>query len=407
MRLGLGKQSGTAFLLLLEVLLEGSHEGALLGGGLEATVAELAGGVDELEADLLEAGTAGVDDHGLAEGEDALLDTNAAALNHDKVVLDNTIVGEATHGGNALDGQVGLGGGRLVVGTVGNAVDFLVHLGTVMEAVLTGAGDGEHDTAGMPGTNTGDLADTLVGLAGLLAGSPTGSDTLVPVALGDTEDIDVLILLKDRGHGDLLLKVAVGPVDLVGDGATVQLDLHKMGLLLTDGGLARHSVHEDTDNSAVLADALQRSLGILRTRGNLLGVLGEGLALGHSPVLVEAALEIIRKMLSPNGRQGTETTGGLGVSGNTNDNHRGSLNDGDGLKDFLLVHLGTRTVKITDDVGHTGLEAHEGSKMDRLAGIVLGEGLDVSTHSARALAGQETKRTVAGSFEFTMRLNQK
>merc|ERR1719237_1968600 len=39
--------------LLLAVLLEGAHEGSLVLGGLEPSVAELGAGVDELEVDLL------------------------------------------------------------------------------------------------------------------------------------------------------------------------------------------------------------------------------------------------------------------------------------------------------------------------------------------------------------------
>merc|ERR1719474_2315708 len=39
--------------LLLAVLLEGTHEGGLVLGGLEPSVAELGAGVDELEVDLL------------------------------------------------------------------------------------------------------------------------------------------------------------------------------------------------------------------------------------------------------------------------------------------------------------------------------------------------------------------
>lgn len=369
-------------------------------------MSELAGGVDELEGDLLQAGTAGVDDGALAEGEHALFDTNAASLDHEEVVVDDTIVGEATHGGDGLLGEIELGGGRGLVSTVGETVDLLVHLGTVVETILTGTSNGEHDTAGMPGTNTGNLADTLIGLTGLLTGSPTGGDTLVTVTLGDTNDVDVLVLLEDGADGHLLLKVRVGPVDLIGDAATVKLDLHKVGLLLADGGLAGNSVDEDTDDRAVLTDALKGSLDILGAGGDLLGVLGEGLALGDGPVLVEAALEVIREMLSPDGSQGTETTGSLSVPGNTNDNHGGSLNDGDGLEDLLLVHLGAGTVEVTDDVSHTGLEAHEGSQMDGLASIILGEGLDVATHGAGALTGEETQRTVTRSFELTMRLER-
>jgi hypothetical protein len=146
----------------------------------------------------------------------------------------------------------------------------------------------------MPGSDTGNLADTLVGLAGLLAGSPTGSDTLESVALGDTDNIDVLVLLEDRFDRDLLLEVRVGPVNLVSNGTTVKLDLHQVSLLLAGGGLARLGMSKDTDDLAVLAHALKGSLHVLSTVGShLLGVLGEGLALALVPVLVEATAEVI------------------------------------------------------------------------------------------------------------------
>ena len=37
------------------------------------------------------------------------------------------------------------------------------------------------------------------------------------------------------------------------------------------------------------------------------------------------------------------------------------------------MHLGTGTVKVTDDGGHTGLVTHGGSQVDGLAGVILGE----------------------------------
>lgn len=49
------------------------------------------------------------------------------------------------------------------------------------------------------------------------------------------------------------------------------------------------------------------------------------------------------------------------------------LDDGSGLDNLLLVHLGTRTVKVTDDGGHTGLVAHGGSQVNGLLGVILGE----------------------------------
>lgn len=79
-----------------EILLEGTHEGLLLLGGLESTVTELGGGVDPLEVDLLGGTAGGLGVEGLAESHDTLLDTGNGALDHDEVVLDLTVVNEAT-----------------------------------------------------------------------------------------------------------------------------------------------------------------------------------------------------------------------------------------------------------------------------------------------------------------------
>lgn len=109
---GGGSSSGGSGSLLLEtILLERSHEGQLVGWGLEATVTHLGRGVDELELDLLQGRALGVLQQGLAQGDDALLGADAAALDHDEVVVDLTVVGEATHGRDALVGQIVLGGG--------------------------------------------------------------------------------------------------------------------------------------------------------------------------------------------------------------------------------------------------------------------------------------------------------
>ena len=66
--------------LLLAVLLEGAHEGSLVLGGLEPSVAELGAGVDELQADLLKGPLLGVGEERLPQGEGALLRSNAATL---------------------------------------------------------------------------------------------------------------------------------------------------------------------------------------------------------------------------------------------------------------------------------------------------------------------------------------
>ena len=61
--------------------------------------------------------------------------------------------------------------------SITDVINLLVDLGTVMVTLLTGASDGELDSAGMPGTNTSDLAKTFMGLSWQLLGMPTGGHT--------------------------------------------------------------------------------------------------------------------------------------------------------------------------------------------------------------------------------------
>ena len=90
----------------LLVLLEGTHEGHLVLRGLEAAMTKLGAGVDELELDLLQGLPLGVGEERLPESEHPLLGSDAAALDHDKVLLHLSIVGEATHGVDGLVSKV-------------------------------------------------------------------------------------------------------------------------------------------------------------------------------------------------------------------------------------------------------------------------------------------------------------
>jgi hypothetical protein len=49
---------------------------------------------------LLKSSSAGLGNKALSEDQRSLLGTNAASLDHDVVVVDNTVVGETSQGGN-------------------------------------------------------------------------------------------------------------------------------------------------------------------------------------------------------------------------------------------------------------------------------------------------------------------
>lgn len=304
---------------------------------LEAAAAELGRRVDELERDRLEVLARLGHLERLADGDDALLDAGDGALEHEEVVVDVAVAHKAAEGRDRLFGQVGLGRGALRVCARADAVDLLVELGTVVVTVLTCACDREHDVGRVPGANARDLAEATVRLARELLGAPTVGDTLEAVALGDGDDIDVLVLLEERRDLDGLLKVRLGKLDLVGDRAAVDLDLHQVGLLLLEASLADLGVREHAHDRAVLGDALK--VARLVALGVLGGVLGESLLLGAVPILVEAALDLLREVLGPDGRERAQATGRLDVANDADDDHGRSVDDGDGLDDLLLVHL--------------------------------------------------------------------
>jgi len=107
-------------------------------------VSELGGGVDPFDVDLLESGTFGMGDEGLTKGEDTLLGSDAATLEHDEVVLHFTIMRETTHWSDGFVSEIGLSCGvvldelaTVLVDSFTDSVDLLVDLGTMMVTLLT------------------------------------------------------------------------------------------------------------------------------------------------------------------------------------------------------------------------------------------------------------------------------
>ena len=205
---------------------------------------------------------------------------------------------------------------------------------------MTSTGDGKHDLRRMPGTDAGNLSKTLMGFSRELLGSPAVGNTLETVTLGYSNNINVLVLFKHSGDFNGLLKETISVVDLVGNGSTIQLDLHEVSLLLVQAGLPDLSVGKNADNSTVSADAFKLASSRLAiVLGVFLGIAGEGLLLRSVPVLVEPSPKLFGKMRSPNGGKGTEAARSLDVSNNANNHDWGCLHNGDGLNNLTFVHF--------------------------------------------------------------------
>ena len=372
-----------------------SEELRLLLGRLEASMTKLRTRVDELDVDALRVLPARVLHQGLPHDKRPLLHSHTGSLNHNPVLLDDTVVDESAHGCDGLLGEVRLGLARGIVPLLSDAVNLLVHLGTVEVSVLTGARDGVADAGGVPRTDTGDLAETPVGLSREARDAPSGGHALVPLTLGDAEDVDELVLAEDGVDRDLLLEEVACELDLLGGRAAVDQDLHDVSLLDAEVELLDLGVGDDADDLAELADALELRLdGLSVVLGVLLGVLGVGLALALVPVLVASALELLAQVLGEHGGEGAEAARRLEVSHDTHDDHGGGLEDGDGVDDLALVHDGSGAVHAADDVGHAGLVGAEGREVARGGGIrVLGEGADATGVVLRALLGEEPQVT--------------
>ena len=107
-------------------------------------MAQLRGGVDELGGHLFQLASGSSGGHCLSEEHESLLGADAASLDYDEVVSHDTVVGEASHWGDVLLGQIHLGGCVVLDASslaLAHPVDLLVELASVEVAALTSSGD--------------------------------------------------------------------------------------------------------------------------------------------------------------------------------------------------------------------------------------------------------------------------
>jgi len=369
-------------------------------------VTQFGGSIDELEVDFFGGGSGDLGHQGLSEHEDSLLGSDNTSLDHDEVISDDTIVGETTQRCDVLFAQVSISGGVILDtggGGSSDSVHLLVHLGSVVITQLTSSGDTDSYSSRVPSSDATHFSITSMGFLLEVLNAPTFNDALESFTLGDTDHVNHFILTEHRVNLDLFFEVVVGEVHLLGSGSTINLNFEHVVLFLTELGESLHLGRADgADDSAVLLDSVHAHVNRLSFVFVLLGVLGESFLLGVNPVLVETTKSIAIKFLSPDGGEGTQSSGSVDVSNHTNDSHGRSFDHGHSLDNFLSVELGPRSLDFTHNMGHTGFETSEGSEVARLLRVVLREGsYATSVMSGSALRGK-TEVTVSGCFEFTV-----
>jgi len=138
------------FLCLLLLGSKRSKELGLLVVGLESSVSELGGGIDELDVDSLEVLPGGLHHHRLAKDKRTLLNSNGSSLEHDPILVDLSVMGESSHGGDVLLSKISRSTARGGISLLSDEVYLLVNVGTVEVSILTGTGDGGGNTGRMP-----------------------------------------------------------------------------------------------------------------------------------------------------------------------------------------------------------------------------------------------------------------
>jgi len=390
-------------------LLEWSHKLSFFFDGLESTVSEFGGGIDGFQVDLFQIFSFVVGQQRFSEQDWSLSDAHAGSLDHDEVVLDFTVVWEATNWIDGFLGQISLGGtvveiGLAVFGFVAStqSVDLLVDFDSVVVTFLTASSNGVTDSRWMPSTNTSDLSETSVCFSGKFLGTPSAGYTLSSVTLSDTNAIGVVVGCEDGVDGDLRFKETFGEVDFGGRVTSVNLEFDDVSFLLFEWKHFHLGVGDESNNLAVLFDLVQSSLlGRFRFSPFLL-VFSESQFLGFSPVFVESSFALVGDVFSPDGFEGSESSWGFDVSDNTNANHWWAIDDGTWLDDFFLVELVALSGNFSNDVGHTGFVSDETGQVGGFRFVVFWVRLESAEMSSGSFSWEKSLGTVSWGLKFSM-----
>lgn len=347
----------------------------------------------------------GLGEDGSSEHEDLLFGSNDTSFNHDEVISDNTIVGESSHRGDHFIGQILVGGSVIVAsssGSFSDSIDFFILFSSMVITQLTGSRDSPSNSGRVPGSDTSDFSVTSMGFLLEMFNSESFDDSLESFTFGNSQNIQHFVALENRVNSDFFFEKVISEINFGGDISSVNLDFNDVIFLLSKVEEFHLGGGENSNNGTVFLDSVK--LDVNGSAGfSIFGlVFRESLLFGGHPVFIESSESVFVEFLSPNGGEGSETSGGFDISDNSDNNHRGGFDNGDGFDNFFFVEFGTGFFNVSENVGHTSFESSESGKMDRGGGVISGERSTSTSVMSGSSSGSESKISVSRGFEFSV-----
>ena len=112
----------------------------------------------------------------------------------------------------------------------------------------------------MPSSDTSDSSPSSMGLLLQVLDTESLDGSAHSLTFGDSDDIDLLVLLEDLVDLDFLFKEFVAEVNLLGDSSTVDLDFKDVVLLLSQVEFVHLGVADGSDDGCVFLDSVELHL---------------------------------------------------------------------------------------------------------------------------------------------------
>jgi len=147
-----------------------------------------------------------------------------------------------------------------------------------METQLTHSAYSVSDVGWMPSSDTSYSSPTSMCLLLQMFNTISLDHTSNSLTLGNTNHVDVLILLEHLINSNFLLQQSFGIIYLLFNCSTINLDFENVILLLSEVQFVHLGVSNNSNNLAIFDNSLELNLDVLAIL-ILLGMLSESLLL--------------------------------------------------------------------------------------------------------------------------------